>query len=1262
VIVVKNVTVGSVLVEPLNGGLACPSLSESQSCNTHACETYSWYTFDWGKCSKECGSGLQTRVVECRSDLDNLVVDDSFCSDSKPSESQICNLNLCSSEVSLNFDKVSPQEYETIVTPSCFLVEGDGVAKLKLNDVEIESDESLKLAVGNNEFLCYTDETSSFSYSQESLNFSIYKKTPTLVLNSSLGWLVQSNGNVTIEGFDCPEELTCNLFKNGVLVSNPYNVSEDGVYNFVFNTTGNNNYNSYSVSNTLEITSKQIPSLSFTPVDGSDFDYLDGYTISCTTDSDGDLKVYRDGIEVVIGVSENLTAGNYEYVCNVTGTGNYVSKEIINTITVNKINPLVDFTNSRSLWNFIYDANPVEISFSESNTGDSDVDYFLYKDGVKNSSFFVTNAGTYNFLINSTVGQNYFGSTNLLSNTLTISPKIVDVSADANSKTYGFEDPALNFTSSGLLGGDAISGSLSRETGESAGTYNILQGSLDAGSNYNINFNGAIFTIDKNSSVCDVLFNETSGLNYSKKFEVFSNCNSDFELFRNGTLVSENVQNLSAGVYNFSVVRLDDVNYTNVYDEKEFVVNKIKPNFEVLFNSSLIENNSVQEILESSEFNLSVLSEVDFEIRRDGTNVTLENGTFIDLNFGSYEYVINIFENENYISEKFVFNLEVEREFFPEITSLSFNETSIYTNSIFEINFSYVNTSADNYKYRLYVNGGFIEEVLDSNLVNQNTNWAKNDNLTISVQVCDSVCSGWVNHSVIVEDSLPELIINYFGWDDGVSLSGEVNITANFSLYDFDGDNYNYFVEICLVENNSGCYSLDSHDNLYTVLGYNQNDTLWRIFPDVTPDYFYEINLSIYEYSNGTNISNRVWIVENFTVPNRAPIINQIDISVGEEFVSYVKNTNITFLNYNKINITAYVEAPVKIKSYDYDSDYMDTSTVYFVDSQNGSLMKEYNNPNYRDFNYEAVGNYTITIFANDTYGKKNENITIYLEVVDGRRVPTISCSNQNISDGWENVGMFMCSCSNNYISKNETIKLSDMSSNVWNEFNMSVSVKDIISFSAGSYNDDYETNPFNKVSDTSYQWFPLWNDTNKTFTFDVTCQTPKGVVSEEVVVNVSEGDYDFWDSRFSAIDLTNVTGDGVNTTYLSGLWNLTNYTTILGKSDINIMRSFLGTRDLSLLITPFAQNLWNETEIVKTGFSDNKTFSNLLNVTIDTLMSNYNSMIVLDKTAIVNDPQEWDNEFGFNCTYSNLENCKNGTGQFNGYTNDYYVKIKKLK
>jgi hypothetical protein len=84
-------------------------------------------------------------------------------------------------------------------------------------------------------------------------------------------------------------------------------------------------------------------------------------------------------------------------------------------------------------------------------------------------------------------------------NTLTITPKTIGVNADAQSKTYGSTEPALTWqlaSGSALVGGDNLSGNLSRAAGESVqpGGYAISQGTL-SNSNYAISFNGNKLTI-----------------------------------------------------------------------------------------------------------------------------------------------------------------------------------------------------------------------------------------------------------------------------------------------------------------------------------------------------------------------------------------------------------------------------------------------------------------------------------------------------------------------------------------------------------------------------------------------------------------------------------------------------------------------------------------------------------------------------------------------------------------------------------------------
>lgn len=72
--------------------------------------------------------------------------------------------------------------------------------------------------------------------------------------------------------------------------------------------------------------------------------------------------------------------------------------------------------------------------------------------------------------------------------TASIIPKTVTVVADAKAKVYGEQDPAFTYTAKGLLDGDTLTGNLARDTGVSAGTHAIRQGSLAANANYRISF------------------------------------------------------------------------------------------------------------------------------------------------------------------------------------------------------------------------------------------------------------------------------------------------------------------------------------------------------------------------------------------------------------------------------------------------------------------------------------------------------------------------------------------------------------------------------------------------------------------------------------------------------------------------------------------------------------------------------------------------------------------------------------------------------
>ena len=74
---------------------------------------------------------------------------------------------------------------------------------------------------------------------------------------------------------------------------------------------------------------------------------------------------------------------------------------------------------------------------------------------------------------------------------------IVKVTATAQTKTYGDEDPELTYTVEGLAEGDSLTGKLARAEGENVGSYAITIGTLAASDKYVISFTGATLTVNK---------------------------------------------------------------------------------------------------------------------------------------------------------------------------------------------------------------------------------------------------------------------------------------------------------------------------------------------------------------------------------------------------------------------------------------------------------------------------------------------------------------------------------------------------------------------------------------------------------------------------------------------------------------------------------------------------------------------------------------------------------------------------------------------
>jgi hypothetical protein len=130
---------------------------------------------------------------------------------------------------------------------------------------------------------------------------------------------------------------------------------------------------------------------------------------------------------------------------------------------------------------------------------------FTYSaDGTNFGEAVPTDAGSYTVKAVDAGTENYTGAEAKAK--FTISPRPVTVNVDDQTKVCGDEDPTLTATVTGLVEGDTLNYTLTREEGEDVGTYGITV-ELGDNPNYDVTAVGGTFTITEEAkSSCTVMW------------------------------------------------------------------------------------------------------------------------------------------------------------------------------------------------------------------------------------------------------------------------------------------------------------------------------------------------------------------------------------------------------------------------------------------------------------------------------------------------------------------------------------------------------------------------------------------------------------------------------------------------------------------------------------------------------------------------------------------------------------------------------------
>ena len=475
------------------------------------------------------------------------------------------------------------------------------------------------LHAGSYNYYWWANDTTNNKNQSTIETYTINRATTTvsLYLNGTQGNITITQGqSVYINATRDQGEGIMNISQDGVLFNsgnpplfNLTNFTNVGDFNFTAFQNQTQNYTASTVTwfvqvvSAPDITNPDVVNLTQVPSSPTTYSPGGKYEFNATVlDNIAVDKVLLE-IAGINYTASNLTSNRYNVtIFNLaagTHTGRWIANDTSSNVnntetfsyTINRATPTGTISNNGT---FSY-PTLTSVTGSESNNGDGDVTYTLFRNGTSasNPDSVTLGVGTYNYTFNSTIGENYTALI-LDSRLLTISQNNTYIITVSGTTPITYGTPG-NFQGNGcpseitcVLYRNNTQVSSPDTTILGVGTYVYhynSTGNANYSSNQSVSQN---LIVNQNTSlIFTYLNNLRSNVSITQNDSIYLNVTqitgdsgATLRLYNNGTLINEGTSKLSnltlfneTGIFNISGFYVGTDNYTGTFEEWYVTVN-----------------------------------------------------------------------------------------------------------------------------------------------------------------------------------------------------------------------------------------------------------------------------------------------------------------------------------------------------------------------------------------------------------------------------------------------------------------------------------------------------------------------------------------------------------------------------------------------------------------------------------------------------------------------------------------------------------------